>query len=192
MCSSRSGGRAVRAARATPCSCRCTGTSPTAKNRRHFNLAGPLLWARRASETTRGLLPLFWYSRDVQSNRAARPCCRCSTSAIHAQSQTFATALFGFGKAPDSLWWYTGNFVWRDNWKTRFCTFFPLWFSVSRQGHRDHNTGDPAAAALRAFQSRALALGPGSCSSGIAATSPRPPPWACRFTTICTRTMRAG
>ncbi|HJX62555.1 MAG TPA: hypothetical protein VJ860_01225, partial [Polyangia bacterium] len=44
-------------------------------------------------------------------------------------SQSFATALFGFGKAPDSLWWYAGNFVWRDNWKTRFCTFFPLWFS---------------------------------------------------------------
>jgi hypothetical protein len=94
-----------------------------------FNLAGPFLWSRHGSETTRGLLPLVWYSRD-QANQAGSEALLPLFYESHSRlSQTFATAPFGFGKTPDSLWWYAGNFVWRDNWKTRFCTFFPLWFS---------------------------------------------------------------
>jgi hypothetical protein len=94
-----------------------------------FDLAGPLLWARHGSETTRGLLPLFWYSRDRANQTGSEAVLPLFYERHSRLAQTFTTALFGFGKAPDSLWWYAGNFVWRDNWKTRFCTFFPLWFS---------------------------------------------------------------
>ncbi len=94
-----------------------------------FNLAGPFLWSRHGSETTRGLLPLVWYSRDHANQAGSEALLPLFYESHSRLSQTFATAPFGFGKAPDSLWWYAGNFVWRDNWKTRFCTFFPLWFS---------------------------------------------------------------
>ena len=94
-----------------------------------FTLAGPLFWSRRGSETTRGLLPLFWYSRDRANQTGSDALMPLFYESHSRLSQTFATAVFGFGKAPDRLWWYAGNFVWRDNLKTRFCTFFPLWFS---------------------------------------------------------------
>ena len=94
-----------------------------------FSLAGPLLWSRNGSETTRGLLPLFWYSRDREKGTGSEAVLPLFYESHSRLSQTFATALFGFGKAPDSLWWYVPPFVWRDNFKSRFYTFFPLLFS---------------------------------------------------------------
>jgi hypothetical protein len=94
-----------------------------------FNLAGPLLWSRNGSETTRGLLPFFWYSRDPDKGRGSDAVLPLFYESHSRLSQTFATALFGFGKAPDSLWWYVPPFIWRDNVKSRFHAFVPLWFS---------------------------------------------------------------
>jgi hypothetical protein len=94
-----------------------------------FDLAGPLLWSRNGSETTRGLLPLFWYSRDREKGTGSEAVLPLFYESHSRVSQTFATALFGFGKAPDRLWWYVPPFVWRDNFKSRFHAFVPLWFS---------------------------------------------------------------
>jgi hypothetical protein len=94
-----------------------------------FNLAGPLLWSRHGSETTRGLLPIFWYARDHANQTGSEALLPLFYERHSRVSQTFATALFGFGTAPDRLWWYLPPFVWRDNPKSCFSTFFPLWFS---------------------------------------------------------------
>ena len=94
-----------------------------------FTLAGPLLWSRHGSESTRGLMPVFWYSRDREKETGSDALIPLFYESHSRQSQTFATALFGFGKALDSLWWYVPPFVWRDNFKSRFHTLFPLWFS---------------------------------------------------------------
>jgi len=94
-----------------------------------FNLAGPLLWSRHGSETTRGLLPIFWYARDHANQTGSEALLPLFYERHSRVSQTFATALFGFGSAPDRLWWYLPPFVWRDNPKSSFSTFFPLWFS---------------------------------------------------------------
>ena len=102
------------------------------EEQKSFSLVGPLLWSRNRSETTRGFLPLFWYSRDGASHTGSEALLPLFYERHSRVSQTVATAVFGFGKAPDSLWWYTGNFVWRDSWKSRFHAFIPLWF-----WHRD-------------------------------------------------------
>jgi hypothetical protein len=96
-----------------------------------FNLAGPLLWSHHDSEITRGVLPLFWYSRDPTNQTGSDALMPLFYENHSRQSQTVATALFGFGTTPDNLWWYVPPFVWRDNFKSRFSMFFPLWFSYS-------------------------------------------------------------
>jgi len=87
-------------------------------------------------------------------------------------SQTFATALSAWQGA-DSLWWYAGI-------SSGATTGRPASALSSRSGSRidkvtEHHPGDPAAAALRAFQSE-RSLSTWLLLSGIAATSPRPPP----------------
>jgi len=94
-----------------------------------FTLAGPLLWSRHGSDSTRGLLPLFWYSRDREKETGSDAVLPLFYESHSPRSQTFATLPFGFGKTPSSLWFYVGNFVWRDKPESRFHTFFPLWFS---------------------------------------------------------------
>jgi len=94
-----------------------------------FNLAGLVLWARHGSDVTRGLMPLFWYSRDREKETGSDAVMPLFYENHSRQSQTFATALFGFGKTPDSLWLYVGNFIWRDKPVSRFHTLVPLWFS---------------------------------------------------------------
>jgi hypothetical protein len=98
-------------------------------------LAGPLYWAHEGSERTRGLLPLAWYSRDEGKASASNAIMPLFYERHTPNSQAVLTLPFGYQRTPDSLWWYAGNFFWRNTWKSSFNTFFPLWFY-----HRDKST----------------------------------------------------
>ena len=93
-----------------------------------MSLLGPLYWARNGSERTRGLLPLTWYSRDEQNRSSSHAFLPVFYERHSPRSLTVLTLLGGYSRSPDSHWWYVGNFLWRDSWKSTFNTFFPLWF----------------------------------------------------------------
>jgi hypothetical protein len=93
-----------------------------------MTLAGPLYWAHQGSERTRGLLPLAWYSRDGRKDSSSLAVMPLFYERHSPTSRTFLTLPFGYQRNPDSHWWYVGNLVWRDTWKSSFNTFFPLWF----------------------------------------------------------------
>jgi hypothetical protein len=100
-----------------------------------MTLLGPLYWAREGSERTRGLLPLAWYSRDERNASASHAILPLFYERHSPRSQALLTIPFGYKRTPDTLWWYAGNFFWRDTWRSSFHTFFPLWFH-----HRDKAT----------------------------------------------------
>jgi hypothetical protein len=99
------------------------------------SVLGPLYWAQRGSERTRGLLPLAWYSRDEKNGAASNALLPLFYERHSPRSLTLLTLLGGYSRAPDSRWWYAGNFISHDSWKSSFHTFFPLWFY-----HRDKPT----------------------------------------------------
>ena len=88
----------------------------------------PFYWAQNGSERTRGLLPLAWYSRDEQNASASNAIMPLFYERHSPRSLTLLTLPFGYRHAPDSQWWYVGNFFLRDTYRTSFHTFFPLWF----------------------------------------------------------------
>ena len=92
------------------------------------SVLGPLYWAHQGSERTRGLLPVAWYSRDEQNSSASHAILPLFYERHSPRSLTLLTLPFGYSRSPDSLWWYVGNFVRLDSWKSSFNTFFPLWF----------------------------------------------------------------
>ncbi len=91
-------------------------------------LLGPLYWAREGSERTRGLLPLGWYSRDERKASASLAVLPLFYERHSPRSLTVLTLPFGYRRTSDALWWYAGNFFWRDSARSSFHTFFPLWF----------------------------------------------------------------
>jgi hypothetical protein len=93
-----------------------------------MTLAGPLYWAHEGSERTRGLLPLAWYSRDEKRASASNAILPLFYERHSPDSLAVLTLPFGYKRGPDTLWWYAGNFFWRNTVLSSFHTFFPLWF----------------------------------------------------------------
>jgi len=75
--------------------------SPTAKNRRHSTWRGRCCGLAALAKPPAVLLPLFWYSRDRANQTGSEAVLPLFYERHSRTSQTFATALFGFGKAPD-------------------------------------------------------------------------------------------
>jgi hypothetical protein len=157
-----------------------------------FNLAGPLLWSSHGSESTRGLLPLFWYARDranqTGSEAAAAPVLREALAgipdfrhrAVRLRQGARQTVVV---RAPLRL---------ARQSEEPFLHFLPALVLVSRQGQRNHHQGDPAAHPLRPFQSPALVF---DLAVALLASQRRHlvhHPGLAALSTICTRTGRAG
>jgi hypothetical protein len=81
------------------------------------------------SERTRGILPIAWYSRDDQKQTAAHAILPLFYEKHGPTQMKLLTLPFGFGKTPDSSFWYLLPIVRNSSAASTFTTVFPLWFS---------------------------------------------------------------
>jgi hypothetical protein len=102
-------------------------------------LVGPLYFAHKGSERTRGVLPVVWYSRDPQTGATSNALMPLFYTRSTPDSRTLLTLPFGYQRKANALWWYAANVVWYDTWKSRFHTVAPLWF-YHRDKMRDAST----------------------------------------------------
>jgi hypothetical protein len=81
------------------------------------------------SERTRGLMPIAWYSRDDQKQTAAHAILPLFYEKHGPTQAKFLTLPLGWGKTPDSSFWYLLPIVRNQSPTSTFTTVFPLWFN---------------------------------------------------------------
>jgi hypothetical protein len=104
-------------------------------------LLGPLYWSQRgggeggSKARTRGLLPIAWYSRDDEKGTASNAILPLFYEKHGRAGNKLLTVPFGFGKSPQSSFWYALNVVRYESVTSTFTTVFPLYF-----GHANRAT----------------------------------------------------
>ena len=95
------------------------------------------------SERTRGLLPIAWYSRDDDKRTASHAVLPLFYEKHGPTQLKFLTLPFGYGKTPETSFWYLLPIVHTNSVSSSFTTVFPLWFSHFNRGTETSTTVIP-------------------------------------------------
>jgi hypothetical protein len=101
-----------------------------ADEKTNMTIAGPVFWSRNREGTrTRGIFPVAWYSRNDERQVASHALLPLFYEKHGPAQKTVLTLPFGYGRKPDSNFWYVLNVFRRTTPTTSFTMIFPLVFN---------------------------------------------------------------
>ncbi|HEY0710273.1 MAG TPA: EB domain-containing protein [Polyangia bacterium] len=91
---------------------------------------GPLFWTRnKEGARTRGIFPVAWYSRDDERKISSHALLPLFYENHGPTQKSILTLPFGYGRKPDSNFWYVLNVFRRTTATSSFTMVFPLLFN---------------------------------------------------------------